>query len=174
MSFGKDRRVHDKQEPSVPVSRMESLQLATSGGNASSADSFDRVLRALPNSLISLHLFNALLTAPVLCQVLDAHRHWLVEFGLCRYDLTDESWIPVFRILDIYLPQLRSGSCTHGSATSSSSVCGRLPRRYPASSDFDQHLDYISRDWLQGLGQTWSSPMFFTYKPPIQSNDEGQ
>ncbi|KAL1619216.1 hypothetical protein SLS54_006808 [Diplodia seriata] len=82
--------------------QLESFHLAASGDNVFPEPLTARVLDALPATLSDLHLYNALTSVPALCRFLSSHRRALASLGLTRCFLTDESWTPVFRMLETH------------------------------------------------------------------------
>ncbi|KAL1642723.1 hypothetical protein SLS58_005227 [Diplodia intermedia] len=85
------------------VPQLESFHLAASGDNVFREPLIARVLDALPGTVSDLHLYNALTSVAALCRFLASHRRTLASLGLCRCYLTDESWTPVFRLLETYI-----------------------------------------------------------------------
>lgn len=88
------------------LSRMPQLEvfhLATSGDNTFTVSCIQKVLRVLPLGLKEFHLFNSLMTVPVLCVFLNAHRQNLKQIGLCRIFLTRERWTRIFGIMQSFM-----------------------------------------------------------------------
>lgn len=80
--------------------QLEGFHLATSGDNTFTVSCIHKVLRDLPFGLKEFHLFNFLVTVPVLCVFLNAHRQNLEQIGLCRIFLTRERWTWIFGIMN--------------------------------------------------------------------------
>ncbi|KAL1619223.1 hypothetical protein SLS54_006815 [Diplodia seriata] len=88
---------------------LSSLHLAAATNSEFSTSFARKVLRGLPATLSEIHLANMLVSGPVLAHFLNAHRRALASVGLSRLHLTgDASWTGIFRMLDVYLPRLRS------------------------------------------------------------------
>ncbi|KAK0609867.1 hypothetical protein DIS24_g12186 [Lasiodiplodia hormozganensis] len=122
MSFAKDRLIHSRFRAAdstdderlqwlvrflQAASSLESFHLAASRENFFSSDVIKTVHNALPDSLKEFHLYNSMLTAKVLHQVLALHHRNVTELGLYCCILLDESWEPIFRTLDMYRPRLK-------------------------------------------------------------------
>ncbi|KKY20213.1 hypothetical protein UCDDS831_g05014 [Diplodia seriata] len=88
---------------------LSSLHLAAATHSEFSTSFARKVLRGLPATLSEIHLANMLVSGPILAHFLNAHRRALASVGLTRLHLTgDASWTGIFRMLDVYLPRLRS------------------------------------------------------------------
>lgn len=87
---------------------LESLHLLAAADNDVSLSFIRKILRGLPNAIKVLHLSSMFMSVPILSNFFDAHRHQLTEIGLTRLCLTDESWMPVVRMMNVYLPQLNA------------------------------------------------------------------